>query len=84
MKLTKTLFALALAASFASGSFAASETTPPLVRVPKTEAAMQATKATTAKDAANNPAKPATHKAKAKQVKGAPAKKHKAKARSVK
>ena len=71
MKSTKPLFALAFAASLASASFAASETSPPLVRVPKTEAAMQATQATIAKDAASNSvksptrkaAKPAAHKA---------------------
>jgi hypothetical protein len=90
MKLINALASLALAASFASASFAASETT--LIKVPKTEAAMQATRATTARDAANNPAKPAAHKTKsrqakpaahqtkAKQVKGMPATKHKTKA----
>ena len=98
MKSINTFLALALAASFASA--AESETTPPLVRVPKTEAAMQATRATTAKDAANNPVKSPTHKAvkpaahnaaktsthqpKAKQGKAAPAKKHPAKAPAAK
>jgi len=92
MKSIRTFFALALAASFASASFAASEATPPLIKVPKNEAAMQATRATIAKDAANNPvkpaahkaAKPATHKPKAKQGKVAPAKKHKAKTPAAK
>ena len=92
MKSTKPLFALAFAASLASASFAASEATPPLIKVPKNEAAMQATRATIAKDAANNPvkpaahkaAKPATHKPKAKQGKVAPAKKHKAKTPAAK
>ena len=92
MKSIRTFFALALAASFASASFAASEATPPLIKVPKNEAAMQATRATIAKDAANNPvkpaahkaAKPATHKPKAKQGKAAPAKKHKAKTPAAK
>lgn len=63
MKSTKPLFALAFAASLASASFAASETSPPLVRVPKTEAAMQATQATIAKDAASNSVKSPTRKA---------------------
>ena len=63
MKSIKTFLALALATSFAAGAFAASETTPPLIKVPKTEAAMQATRATTAKDAANNPVKSSSHKA---------------------
>ena len=63
MKSIKTFFALALAASFASASFAASEATPPLIKVPKNEAAMQATRATIAKDAANNPVKSSSHKA---------------------
>ena len=80
MKSIKTLVALALATSFASCSLAASETTLPLVKVPKTEAAMQATRATTAKDAASNPARPSAHKTKAKQLKGAPVKKQKTKA----
>ena len=96
MKSIKSLFALVFAASLASASFAASETTAPLIKVPKTEAAMQATRATTARDAANNPvkpaankagknathkaAKPASHQPKSKQVKAAPAKAHKAKA----
>ena len=92
MKSIRLFLALVLAASFASASFAASETTPPLIKVPKNEAAMQATRATIAKDAANNPAKPAahnaakpaTHKPKAKQGKAAPAKKHKAKAPAAK
>ncbi|MBS1229577.1 MAG: hypothetical protein H6R17_2854 [Proteobacteria bacterium] len=100
MKSIKTFLALVLAASFASASFAASETTPPLIKVPKNEAAMEATRATIAKDAANNPVKPAAHKAvkpaahkaaksathkpKAKQGKAAPAKKHKAKAPAAK
>jgi len=100
MKSIKTFFALVLAASFASASLAAPETTPLLIKVPKNEAAMQATRATIAKDAANNPvksssrkvmkpaahnaAKHATHKPKAKQGKAAPAKKHKAKAPTAK
>ena len=82
MKLTKTLFALALAASFASA--VATETTLPLIKVPKTEAAMQATRATTARDAANPPAKSSANKTKAKQGKGAPAKQRKAKVPAVK
>lgn len=100
MKSTKPLFALAFAASLASVSFAASETSPPLVRVPKTEAAMQATQATIAKDAASNSvksptrkaAKPAAHKTtksathqpKAKPGKAAPAKKRQAKTPAAK
>lgn len=79
MKSTKAFLALALAASFASGSFAASEATPPLIKVPKNEAAMEATRATIARDAANNPVKPAVHKTKTKQGKAVPANKHQAK-----
>ena len=63
MKSIKALLVLAFAASFASGSCAAEEPAAPLIKVPKNEAAMQATRATTARDAANNPAKPAAHKA---------------------
>ena len=81
MKSIKVLFALALAASFASA--AAAETTLPLIKVPKTEAAMQATRAMTARDAANNVAKPAAHKAKTKAGKGASAKQRKVKASPV-
>jgi hypothetical protein len=69
MKLIKGFFFLALAASVVSSSFAAAETALPLIRVPKTEEAMQATKATTARDAANSPVKPVTRQTKSKQVK---------------
>ena len=92
MKSIKTLLALALAASFASGSFAASEPATPLIKVPKTEEAMQATRAITARDTANDLVKPAghktksghakstSHKTKAGQTKGSAAKKHTTKA----
>jgi hypothetical protein len=64
MKSIKALLVLALAASFSSGSFAAAEPPAQLIKVPKNEAAMEATRATIARDAANAPAKPAVHKAK--------------------
>ena len=75
MKSIKAL--LVLAASFSFGSFAATEPAAQLIKVPKNEAAMEATRATIARDAANNPATPAAHKAK--QGKAASANKHSAK-----
>ena len=75
MKSIKVLLVLALAASFASGSFAAAESPAQLIKVPKNEAAMEATRATIARDAANAPAKPAAHKTKAKPGKSASANK---------
>ena len=77
MKSIKVLLVLALAASFASGSFAAAESPAQLIKVPKNEAAMEATRATIARDAANPPVKPAGHKAK--PGKAASANKHSAK-----
>ena len=84
MKLIRNLVVLALAASFASLSFAASDAPMPLTRVPKNEAAMQATAAETAKDAAHDSVKPGAKKSKAKgktkPAKMKSAKGHKAKA----
>lgn len=71
MKSIKVLLALALAAGFASASFAASETAPALIKVPKTEEAMQATRATTARDTTNGLVAPAGHKTKSKETKSA-------------
>lgn len=80
MKSIKTLLALALAAGIASGPLAAAEPPTQLIKVPKNEAAMEATRATIARDAANPPVKPAAHKSKAKQGKAASANKPHAKA----
>ena len=77
MKSIKALLVLALAASLSSGSFAAAEPPAQLIKVPKNEAAMEATRATIARDAANSPATPAAHKAK--PGKAASATKHPAK-----
>ena len=75
MKLIRSLVVLALAAGFASLSFAASDAPMPLTRVPKNEAAMQATAAEAAKDAAHDSVKSASKKSKSKgKTKGKPAK----------
>lgn len=77
MKSIKALLVLALAASFSSGSFAAAEPPAQLIKVPKNEAAMEATRATIARDAAHSPVTPSAHKAK--PGKTASASKHSAK-----
>ena len=79
MKSIRTLLALAVAAGIASGPLAAAEPPTQLIKVPKNEAAMEATRATIAKDAANPPVMPAAHKTKAKQGKAASANKPHAK-----
>ena len=71
MKSIKAFLILAFAASFASGSLAAAEPPTQLIKVPKNEAAMEATRATIARDAANPPVKPAAHKTKTKSGKAA-------------